>query len=341
MLNKNLYKYVRKSLPPELRGQLTKLLYAAGVKPSVSPQKSPFDLGKLLISADFEMAWAFRFSKNLSNMANEQGLLERSNIPLLIRQLENYNIPITWAIVGHLYLDKCLRMNDVAHPEMIKPAHFKNRNWQFSQGDWYNHDPCTNYIQDPAWYAPDLIKFILDSTVRHEIGCHTFSHIDFTYSNCTPELAESEINACIKLAAQNNLTLRSMVFPGGTAGNFEILANKGFICYRKPMKYNIDIPYIDQFGLVAIPSSWGLEKAPYKWQPASYFKMAEMYYEVACKNKMICHFWFHPSMSPWYLNNILPAILEMATRYRDKGDLEILTMHQLAEEVLINDTISS
>ena len=44
------------------------------------------------------------------------------------------------------------------------------------EGDWFKADPCTNLQTDPNWYAPDLIKLIRDSKVKHEIGSHTFSH---------------------------------------------------------------------------------------------------------------------------------------------------------------------
>ena len=40
-------------------------------------------------------------------------------------------------------------------------------------------DPCTNVINDPAWYASDLVDKIIKADVNHEIACHTFSHLDF------------------------------------------------------------------------------------------------------------------------------------------------------------------
>ena len=126
--------------------------------------------------------------------------------------------------------------------------------------------------------------------------------------------------------------MKSFVFPGGTFGNYESLKGKGFSCYRKPMKYHIDLPYIDSYGLIAIPSSLGLDKDPYGWSKEFHLKMIRKFLEKASKYKLICHFWFHPSMDKWYLDNVMPEVARMAAEYRDAGRLRVLTMGALAEE---------
>jgi hypothetical protein len=122
------------------------------------------------------------------------------------------------------------------------------------------------------------------------------------------------------------------VFPGGTFGNFESLQEKGLICYRKPMKYHIDLPFIDDHGLVAIPSSLGLDKDPYGWSKEFHLKMIRDFLEKAAKHNLVCHFWFHPSMDSWYLDNIMPEIVMLVGKFRETGMLKVLTMGALAEE---------
>src|SRR5438094_5657593 len=108
------------------------------------------------ISADFELSWAFRHHP--AEVARAQGRRERENIPLLLQIFERCAFPITWATVGHLFLERCVRSSHgLAHPEMPRPP--RNALWT---GDWYVHDPCTDYKQDPLWYAPDLIQNILE-----------------------------------------------------------------------------------------------------------------------------------------------------------------------------------
>jgi peptidoglycan/xylan/chitin deacetylase (PgdA/CDA1 family) len=331
---KNIYGRGRDFLPKPIKGRITRMLYEQGFKPSVSPAKTSFDKGVVVLSADFEMAWAFQYSKNLAARATEQGLLERENVPKIISLLDQYDIPVTWATVGHLFLKSCIKENDKVHPEMPRPEYFENRNWNFNKGDWYQHDPGTNYKENPAWYAPDLIDKILSSNIDHEIGCHTFSHIDFTDKNCPPELAEAEIQKCKALASEKNISLQSIVFPGGTEGNHEILKKHGISCYRKPMEYDIDIPKKDKYGLVAIPSSYGMDKPQYNWSKETCFKIAKSFIDKASRHKKVCHLWFHPSMDPWYLKYIFPEILKYIAEKREKNEIDVMTMGEIAEKFL-------
>src|SRR6266481_2883854 len=150
-------------------------------RPGIKPQPRVFDgiaiapfknnaRAAACVSADFELSWAFRHHPK--EVARDRGQRERKNILYLLQIFERCAFPITWATVGHLFLESCARpVHGLAHPEMPRPS--RNALWA---GDWYKHDPCTNYKDDPLWYAPDLIQNILESSVHHEIGTHSFSH---------------------------------------------------------------------------------------------------------------------------------------------------------------------
>ena len=143
-----------------------------------------------IISADFELAWASRYSKHYTNpltKALEKATTERENIPRIVNLCEIYNIPITWLTVGHLFLEECRRVDGILHPEIQQPVKFENDWWLFKSADWFEYDPGTDFKSDPLWYCPDLVRMILKSNVKHEIGCHTFSHIDCRDNICTPE----------------------------------------------------------------------------------------------------------------------------------------------------------
>lgn len=335
----NIYKIIRNTLSVKNQGRLSRMIYASGLKPTVNKTKSDlFDKGVVVFSADFEMAWAFRFSKKRSKNAESMGMLERENFPRLIALFDRFNIPVTWATVGHLFLNACRHdKNDTAHTNMPRPSFFENKNWKFSTGDWYKHDPCSDFNDAPAWYAPDLINLIINSKTKHEIGCHTFSHIDCTYQHCDQKLLNAEIEICKKLAKNVGVDLKSFVFPGGTFGNYEVLKANGFTCYRKPMRNHIDLPYVDDHGLVAIPSSLGLDQDPYGWSVDFHKKIIRSFIFKAIKHSKVCHFWFHPSLNPWYLHNVLPEVLSIVADENKKGSIGILTMADLAEKVKSND----
>lgn len=330
---KALYNFLRNLLSTKHKGHITKALYTFGIKPRVQKTKSPLKKGVVVFSADFEMAWAFRYSKKQAANAVAKGLEERENVPVFVQLFEKFNIPVTWATVGHLFLKACKANNGIAHSDMPRPAYFENKNWLFDKGDWYEHDPCDDFEQSPAWYAPDLIELIAQSSTAHEFGCHTFSHIDMTYKNCTKELAQAEILECQKIAEQNGISLKSMVFPGGTLGNYEVLKENGFTNYRKPLNYDVGLPVKDKYGLWAIPSSTGLDKTPYNWSKTTYIKHIKAFLKAAASKRMVVHFWFHPSMNKWYLENVFPEILSLVNQYRKDGKIEVLTMQQIAERM--------
>jgi len=330
----SLYSKIREKLSNDNKSRLSKFLVISGIKPKINTKvRSPFKEAIVVFSADFEMAWAFRYSKTLASKAIEVGLKERGNVPILLTLFDQYQIPVTWATVGHLFLNECKRdERGITHSEIPRPSYFENRNWLYNSGDWYDHDPGTNVIIDPAWYAPDLIEQIISAKAKHEIGCHTFSHLDFSYKNCSKEMADIELEKCRTLAENKGIYLKSFVFPGGTFGNYESLKENGIICYRKSMNNHIDVPYIDSYGLVAIPSSLGLDRDPYGWSKEFHLKMIKKFIDKTAKHKLVCHFWFHPSMDLWYLENVMPDVLKMVAEYRDSYKIQVRTMGQMAVE---------
>ena len=207
----------------------------------------------VIFSADFELAWAWRYSKSSSEPLQKslfKARCERENIPEIIALCDRYNIPITWLIVGHLFLDNCKKVGDRAHHEISRLPNFENKWWRFLGNDWFEHDPCTNYFKDPLWYSPDLIELIKNSKVSHEIGCHTFSHIDCSDELCTPELFRDEIVACQQAARRFHIEkMVSFVHPGHTIGNLRTLAEMGFTNYRTDMANILGYPYKHDNGL--------------------------------------------------------------------------------------------
>jgi peptidoglycan/xylan/chitin deacetylase (PgdA/CDA1 family) len=331
-----LYEKARKAFSRRGRGRLSKLLVHAGLKPAARRVRAAASRqGTVVFSADFEMAWAFRYSRALADRAEAMGLAERKHVPRILEIFERWKIPVTWATVGHLFLRECRRgASGRPHAEMPRPGHFENGNWSFTAGDWYDHDPCSGFRDHPAWYAGDLVDLIVMAGAGHEIACHTFSHVDFKEVNCPRELAAAELDACAALAETRALRLKSMVFPGGGRGHFGLLKERGFLCYRKPMAFHLDQPEIDPLGLVAIPSSLGLDRDPYGWTREFHIGMLRRFLKKTVKTGLVCHFWFHPSMDEWYLEGVLPDLVAMVAELRDQGALRVRTMAQLAEETL-------
>ena len=285
----------------------------------------------LVISADFELAWAFRFTKGVENpieYSEKKAMQSRENFPLMLDLCEKYNIPITWATVGHLFYESCSKENDLAHPEIKRINHFESPYWKFSDGDWFKDDPCTDINKNPEWYAVDLIDKIVNSSVKHEIGSHTFSHIDCRESVCSTEVFESELDECKRLAEAKELNLKSFIYPGHTFGNQKSLKKLGFTSYRSNVQNAIGYPYVDEHGTwvhkstteIDIRDNWSIDYHIYRYK-----KMVDR----AIKNKANLHFWFHPSFSEDLPLKVLPELFKYIDERRD--DIFITTMGEYTD----------
>lgn len=335
-LTKKIYQGLYKRSPKALQGLMTRTALFMPNKPSVKHCGIPINnrfpakyKGALIISADFEMAWAWRFAKRRTD-PEKMGVTERKNIPILIDMFENFGVPITWATVGHLLLKSCSRKSGRPHEHMKRIPYFENRVWSYLAGDWYDHDPCSDYHKAPAWYAPDLIEQILASKVPHEIGCHTFTHLDCTDERCPKDVMADEIRECVKIAKEEKIELRSMVFPGGTNGNYEVLKKYGFTNYRINAEWDLFYPEKDKNGLWRLPSSVSIENHGFGWGKEFYSQMYRIYIDKAIETGTVCHMWFHPSIDDFCLYEIFPLVLKYIKKKSVEGRLWVCTMGEMA-----------
>ncbi|MCU0645418.1 MAG: polysaccharide deacetylase family protein, partial [bacterium] len=264
------------------------------------------------ITADFELAWAPRYSKSYADPLSASLQLarrERENIPAILQLCDQYHIPITFATVGHLFLARCQKENGKVHQEIGEIEPYENEHWKFEGNDWFEYDPGSNYQDAPEWYAPDLIEQILAAKTKHEIGCHTFSHIDGSDRNCPPELFRSEIYACKKEAERYGLTLESFVHPGHTIGNFQTLKDEGFSSFQTDYTNTLGYPLKHENGL------WELKRTMEfvwrrGWSAGYHIYRYKKIVDRAIKSNTVCNFWFHPSFSPQFLTKVMPALFD-------------------------------
>ncbi len=308
----------------KIKRHLSKALFVLKNRPSVDPsiRNKKNSHGLFVISADFELGWAFRYSKSDPN-PREMAARARKNFPFLLSLFDECQIPITWATVGHLMLEECEKSS---HDWMQRIPYFENRHWRYTEGDWFDCDPHAHWRDAKAWYAPDLIEQILSASAPHEIGCHTFSHMDFTYSNCPEKVAEDEIKACFQAAKKWGISLKSFVFPGGTHGNYEVLKKYGFQTYRKSLEHELSYPVLDEHGLAVLPSSCGLGDNGLGWSAEYYIQRYKKYIRRSIATGTVCHFWFHPSFEEWFLKGVFAELLKYAAAERDADRIWVGTM---------------
>jgi hypothetical protein len=323
------------SLSRKQKSQLSKLSFIIQLKPKVmrsdyKGKRFPGDFrGGVIISSDFELGWAVRYSKQ-SKDPHEYAQRERQNIPVILKALEAYQIPVTWSTVGHLFLDKCDRGD---HDWMNRIPYFDDH-WKYTEGDWFDCDPHTHWENGKDWYAPDLIQMILDCKVPQEFACHTFSHIDCSYKNCPPSVIDDELKACFEAGARWGITFTSMTFPGGTAGNFEILKKYGIgICRQRHKDLVVAYPYFNKQGIIITPTGPVIAKGYPGWTLDYTFSRLKKAIDKAIRTETIAHFWFHPSQESGSFTELLPLVLKYCSRKRQEGLLWVGTMQQIAEHL--------
>ncbi|MDO8638533.1 MAG: polysaccharide deacetylase family protein [Candidatus Daviesbacteria bacterium] len=182
--------------------------------------------GIFCISLDMEMMWGRHDLPNYREFIKRADK-ERVVIKKLLNLFDKYQIPATWAVVGHLFLDHCFPDNGSKHPDVKRP----NPKW--TQNDWFENDPTSSLENDPQWYGLDIVKLI-QQYKNQEVGSHSFSHIIFGDEGTSYSAAESDLKKCIELAKKNGIKFSSFVFPRNSVGYLGLLKKYGFRAFRGP-----------------------------------------------------------------------------------------------------------
>jgi len=275
------------------------------------------------VSADLELSWAFRMHPK--EVARERGRQSRENIPYLLRIFEDCDFPITWATVGHLFLERCERASSgLAHPDMPRPP--RNQLWT---GDWYIHDPCTDYKQDPFWYAPDVIQGIVESPVGHEIGTHSFSHIDFSPPCSDAALVRREIEESAMAMQRFGVRPRSLVCPFNKMGHtyLDLLSELSITAVRhRDRRVRLSYPERTPSGVYKLYESMNL-RTPRHYD---YLDKVKIFLTKAAERHAVFHLWFHPSDPAYLFESELLRIIRYIDSQRGKGLVWIATMGGIA-----------
>jgi peptidoglycan/xylan/chitin deacetylase (PgdA/CDA1 family) len=282
----------------------------------------------------------------------------RETIDSVLRLLGRYEVPATWAVLGHLFLSECRRDGSgIAHPELVRP----HQSWR--PGDWYAEDPCTDRGRDPLWYGDDILDALQAARIPQEIGCHSFSHILYGDPALTREAVDADLQACVDLAAKRGITLRSFVFPRNSEGHHEALSAHGFRAYRgADPTWHARLPaplgraghLIDQVIAFPPPASKPTETLPGLWNipgscllihrtgarriipMASRIRKARAGLRRAEATGGVFHLWTHPfnlANDPRFMIATLDAIVRDAVERRDRGLIVIEPMGAIADRL--------
>lgn len=297
------------------------------------------------LSLDFELLLGYHdLSEKIYRSKKSEMREVRKRIYGLIEVLEKYEFKCTWAVVSHLFLEKCHGHRD------------------YPDRKWLRRDPETDVERNPLWYGRDIVERLLRNPY-FEIGCHSFSHVlfdDAREKQVRYELLKSE-----QLAKKldSKLKLQSFVFPRDRIGHRKLLSKFGYKAYRSrprktPSKSLMQLadyvyptrmranayapkpqrPRVDEYGLVDIPNSMflsntGALRFVSDMPPRNYFRWKiRQGIEKLLTGGGVLHFSMHPYD---YENNLskrdFENAIELVQKYRAKGKLHVLTMSEVAD----------
>jgi peptidoglycan/xylan/chitin deacetylase (PgdA/CDA1 family) len=305
-------------------------------------------MGTITLSIDAELGWGWH---DLPSPPTDRIEAARGGWIHLAALCEEYGIPATWAIVGHLLLEDCDGRH-VDHP---------------AGADWF-HREATEWRDRPDLrFGGGLVDALLDTSVDHDIGCHSFSHLPFGAPETDRETARAELQSSLDAAADWDLSFDSFVFPRNMLGHRDLLYQYDIETYRgtrpstrlssRPVLGRagklvrglapgtappLVEPTVDEYGLVDVPASLYL----YGFQGPARTALEAIYedpivlkarrgVDAAAENGGVFHMWLHP-------NNLvskrdvdrLRAIFSYVDEQRRLGNVDVATMSTVADRVL-------
>lgn len=136
-------------------------------------------VGRITISIEIELGWGIHDRQKYDHLSADGGP-ERRCLYRLLDACDDYGIPISFDIVGHLLLHSCEGDHSGPYPD-----------------GWFDEDPGTDMESDPLFYAPDIAAEIAQRRTDHEICTHTFSHA--VCDTMPPEVQKQELEHAQRL----------------------------------------------------------------------------------------------------------------------------------------------
>ena len=321
---------------------------------NLDPHDEAEDAGYFLFSLDTELAWG-HFDSFRPGIFSKDGKRERNAIIRILDMLDEFGLVATWAVVGHLFYEKCEQC------EICPVLDWKGRYASFDQ----IYD-----ANSPLWYGADIMKILVQRSGRHEIAFHGYTHRIFNEKILSRQDARIEIEEWLRVTQRMNVSRpASVVFPRNQVGHIDLFKEYGFVCYRgdellPPDYYSIPfvgkllnrIDLITQFrtpqvykvstnpsGLINLPASRSLLRINRKFDlllerlnlNGFHIKQIVKGVDKAAKEKKVIHIYSHPYEFRTERDfEKLRRLFESVAKHVKNNQLRSISMASLAKRAL-------
>ena len=302
---------------------------------------------KLILSFDCEGKWGMldREASIFDQRLSRKYLI--SCYRLIFDILMEYQVKGVFAFVGAFtskreYAIKWLEhlyKNSRAHRDWLRPVF---------------EEKCKDHFMDH--FMPELIEMTKSNNHQHEIATHGFTHLTWDLMDAVS--CKLELESILDWTKVNGLNCSTIIFPRNIVNHLDLLKDAGFLGYRGPPNiffgnrklnklYSLSREFTPFFaqsdmarkscGLIEIPGDFFLN-----WRsglrrlvpPSVTLNRLSWALRHAKKSNGIVHLWFHPHNLITGNNQIqlFRKAISKIVKMRDKGQLEIITQHQLCIE---------
>jgi len=180
-----------------------------------------------------------------------------------------------------------------------------------------------------ATQEPRAFKQVLYSSVNHDLGAHTFSHIDLSSPSCSVDTARSDILKDMEVLGRAGPPV-SFIFPWNREGHLPLLKELGFVVYRGDQKAKIANPTRRE-------DLWDIHSTLYLSEKSiDRVNIIRKLIDLTIAYGGVFHIWSHP----WnmhidrdvnnFMEKVLEPIFKHAIKRQKEGSLWICTMRELA-----------
>lgn len=310
-------------------------------------RNGPLERAIAILSFDTEQIWGHldhlnehQFQRRFPNafVVHEQ----------LLQCLTSAGVSATWFVVGGLALTGSSGAWDSRMAAL--PA------------AWKVNVPAGTEASRPLWYRRRFVERLRDAYPYQEIGLHGgLTHLIWTADEAPPEVLRWELGEGIAALQQADVRVHSFSFPRDQEAYHGLLPAHGIRCYRGrtpvlSFRLGRTLPgaflrVLDELRSATPPPVWPQLSMPGLWNiPSSLFlypigparsgfvpvktriERFRRGLEAAIRCKGIFHFCLHPdnlAESPTGFGLFL-EILDLLVRTRERGDIEVLTMAEVA-----------
>lgn len=311
--------------------------------------------GRLVISLDFEKMWGIHDMawESKKNYIAKVDLI----IPEILKIFKEYNISASWATVGMLFFKSKNEMVDFSK-DVFRPTYNNPNLSAYSYFDYVEDD-------DKLHFASEIIAKIME-TPNQEIASHTFSHYYCNEKGQTVEQFENDLKASIEISKQNNIEVKSLIFPRNQySSEYLLIAKKlGFTAFRgleqdwihklKHKKIKRFLAFMCSYIPMSTKECYSINSIPketpcnikssFFFRAATKIKLLELMkmarikslMKRAAKKRLICHIWFHPHNLSNNIDIGLAQIRELCSYYKKLNEqygFKSSSMNEIAKEI--------